>query len=221
MFKGAAAKGATKKAAKGVINLSLDDDAIDTLFTSFADEDDPDCMSLDGIGTFCEQLGMDPSSDVRLLVLLWKLVAVSKPGQVTRKEFTTGMTNVFKKDSLEGLKTVLPSLDPGFLERAPFRDFYKFVFQFNREGTHKTIEKDVIAAMIPMVLDTNRAPHVTYFLEFLQTCTHQRITLDQWDSFLQFQYTVNLDLKNYDEDGAWPLLLDEYVVWRNKGNEKK
>jgi hypothetical protein len=67
-------------------------------------------------------------------VLLWKMVAVSKPGQVTRKEFTVGMTNIFKKDSIEGLKTVLPSLDPGFLERAPFRDFYKFVFQFNREG---------------------------------------------------------------------------------------
>jgi hypothetical protein len=36
----------------------------------------------------------------------------------------------------------------------------------------------------------------------MQTCTHQRITLDQWDSFLQFQYSVALDLSNYDEDGA-------------------
>jgi hypothetical protein len=69
-------------------------------------------------------------------------------------------------------------------------------------GTHKTIEKEVISAMLPLVLDTHRAPHITLFLEFLGTSTHQRITLDQWDSFLQFQYSVNLDLSNYDEDGA-------------------
>ena len=56
--------------------------------------------------------------------------------------------------------------------------------------------------MLPLVLDLNRAPHITFFLDFLTTCTHQRITLDQWDSFLQFQSSVNLDLSNYDEDGA-------------------
>ena len=50
----------------------------------------------------------------------------------------------------------IPSLDPGFLELSEFRgigcveslsvllidfilDFYHFVFQFSREGTHRTI----------------------------------------------------------------------------------
>jgi hypothetical protein len=56
--------------------------------------------------------------------------------------------------------------------------------------------------LLPMVLDRNRAPHLELFLEFLAGCSHQRITLDQWDSFLQFQHSVNLELTNYDEDGA-------------------
>ena len=131
MFKGAAAKGVVKKVVK---TSSLDEEAVDVLFNSLADEDDPECMNMDGIGTFCEMLDMDPSTDVRLLVLLWKMAAVSKPGTVTRKEFTTGMLTVLKKDSIEGIKSVLSSLDPGFLERAPFRDFYRYVFQFSREG---------------------------------------------------------------------------------------
>lgn len=131
MFKGAAAKGAAKKVVKSGV---LDEEAVDVLFNSLADEDDPECINMDGIGSFCEMLDMDPSTDVRLLVLLWKMAAVSKPGTVTRKEFTTGMITVFKKDSAEGLKSVLSSLDPGFLERAPFRDFYRYVFQFSREG---------------------------------------------------------------------------------------
>jgi Cullin binding len=135
--------------------------------------------------------------------------AVSKPGTVLRKEFVNGMMNVFGKDSIEGLKSIVPSLDPGFLERSDFRDFYKFVFQFSREGTHKTIEKDMILALMTMVLDKNRAPHLDHFVEFLKGCSHQRITLDQWDSFLQFQHSIKVDLSNYDEDGAckcWPIL---------------
>jgi len=189
-------------AAKKTKGDAVNEENIEALFSSFADEDDPDQMGQEGIGNFAEKLGMDPTSDVRLLVLLWKMNASTKPGVVLRKEFVNGMSNVLRKDSIEGIQALLPSLDPGFLERPEFRDFYKFVFQFSREGTHKTIEKDMIATLLPLVVDDNRAPHLDYFLEFLKGCNHQRITLDQWDSFLQFQQTVPLDLTNYDEDGA-------------------
>ena len=189
--------GSTKKSKCGV-----DEEAIDALFSTFADEDDPDQMGMENIAAFSEKLGVDPMTDVRLLVLMWRLKATTKPGTILRKEFVGGMTDGLRKDSIEGIQSILPSLDPGFLERQEFRDFYKFVFQFQREGTHKTIEKDTVAVLLPMVLDKNRAPHLDYFVEFLKVCSHQRITLDQWDSFLQFQYNVAVDLSNYDEDGA-------------------
>lgn len=48
---------------------------------------------------------------------------------------------VLQKDSFAGLKELLPGLDVGFIEKSEFRDFFKFVFQFSREGTHKTIGK--------------------------------------------------------------------------------
>jgi len=70
---------------------------------------------------------------------------------------------------------------------------------------------------MPIVLSTDRTPHLYLFLDFLKTCNTTRITLDQWDSFLQFNFVVNVDLKNCEEDGAWPLLLDEYIEWRKKG----
>jgi hypothetical protein len=107
-------------------------------------------------------------------------------------------------------------LDPGFLERTEFREFYKFTFKFSLEGTHRTIEKAIILDLLPIVLNNTLAPHLEYFLHFLNQCEHTRITLDQWDSFLQFTRTVDLDLKNYDDDGAWPVLLDEYVEWRRE-----
>ncbi len=70
----------------------------------------------------------------------------------------------------------------------------------------------MVIALLPIVLDTNRAPHLTLFLEFLQTaCTekeNQRINLDQWDSFLQFSSTVKVDLSNHVDDGACNLPAD-------------
>ena len=56
--------------------------------------------------------------------------------------------------------------------------------------------------MLPIVLDKNRAPHLPHFLQFLEMTEHQRITLDQWDSFLQFNAAVQEDLKNLEDDGA-------------------
>eukprot|EP01034_Spumella_vulgaris_P024489 gene24489-30840_t len=131
---------------------------------------------------------------------MWKLGAISKPGSISRTEFLQGMKTLGKSDSV-GLSQLLPSFDPGFLDRAAFR------------------EKDMVLVLFPIVLDKNRAPHLEFFLQFLTTSTHQRITLDQWDSFLQFNHVIKVDLSNHEDDGAWPLLLDDYVEWRRKAQK--
>jgi hypothetical protein len=108
---------------------------------------------------------------------------------------------------MDDIRQKIPSLDPGFLERNEFRghlplsfsfpsslltsltssEFYRFVFQFSREGTHKTIgapslplpsphdlflsalEKEIICGLMPIVLDRNRAPHLEHFLQVTVT----------------------------------------------------
>jgi len=60
----------------------------------------------------------------------------------------------------------------------------------------------MVLALFPIVLDKNRAPHLEAFLQYLQSSAHQRITLDQWDSFLQFNLVVKFDLSNHEDDGA-------------------
>jgi hypothetical protein len=69
------------------------------------------------------------------------------------------------------------------------------------------IEKEIILGLMPIVLDSNRAPHLPHFLQFLEAASHQRVTLDQWDSFLQFNAAVNADLGNLEEDGACTCLI--------------
>lgn len=58
--------------------------------------------------------------------------------------------------TLRQLKELLPSFDLGFMDQEEFREFYKFSFQFSREGTHRTIERDIAAPLLQMV---SSVPH--------------------------------------------------------------
>ena len=94
-------------------------EAINQLFTSIADEDDQDSASMEGIAKFADMLSIDASSDIRVLVLLWKLGA-RQPGQISRQEFISGFTTLGLAD-LKALQAYVPALDPGFLDRTEFR----------------------------------------------------------------------------------------------------
>jgi hypothetical protein len=62
-------------------------------------------------------------------------------------------------------------------------------------------------ALLPLVLDVLKAPHLNYFLAFLDTIpANTRITLDQWESFLLFNRNIKVDLSDYEEDGACELI---------------
>ncbi|CAM9607482.1 unnamed protein product, partial [Hapterophycus canaliculatus] len=99
------------------------------------------------------------------------------------------------------------------MEGDEFREFYKFCFQFSREGTHRTIERDVAAPLLKTVMGP-RSRYTDEFVEFLKQCpANTRVTFDQWSSFLEFSNTVKDDFAGYDEDGAWPILLDEFVEY--------
>lgn len=65
---------------------------------------------------------------------------------------------------------------------------------------------------MPMILSAERAPHLNYFVDFLQQCKHTRITLDQWESFLQFNSSINADLSNFEDDGACK--LDIHIFYK-------
>lgn len=191
------------------------EDNVMAMFSEFAGGGEKFAIDMEGISKLCEQIDIDPESDVRVLVLLWRLGANDRPGEISREEFLSGCTKL-GVDSASKIKGLMPSLDLGFLDREDFKGFYKFCFQFQREGTHRTLDSGLVSALLDMLLKGGRIPagRLETFIEFLDTkCSNSRITLDQWTSFLEFAYEVE-DLANYDEDGgAWPVLLDEYVEW--------
>mmetsp|Transcript_19543 Transcript_19543/g.33310 ORF Transcript_19543/g.33310 Transcript_19543/m.33310 type:complete len:267 (+) Transcript_19543:112-912(+) len=205
----------------------INEESASKLFEEICDEDDPNVAGMEGICKLCEQLNLDPLEDVRVLVLLHKLGAKKKPAEISKEEFMTGC-NKLQLDSIDKFTNFLPALDTGFMERDEFKEFYKFCFQFNRQGTHKTLEKDLVVALLKMCLNSDRitSHRLDTFCEFLETTTdasYNKITLDQWRSFLDFsqEFPDEGSLMGYDEsESAWPVLIDEYVEFLEKKAKK-
>jgi hypothetical protein len=97
-----------------------------------------------------------------------------------------------------------------------FYEFYGFVFDLNRDVPRKTLLLETVVDLLPIVITAERAPHLPMFIEFLkQHATLKDITLDQWKTFIKFNQQIALDCSGYSaDDGAWPLLFDDYVEWR-------
>ncbi|GMH60796.1 hypothetical protein TrRE_jg2709 [Triparma retinervis] len=212
-----------KKAKSGNGGKSTFDQASCTnLFNKYTTEDDPFAISMEGIADLCDDLDLDPTVDIRVLVLFFKLGANAKPGEISQAEWNRGCEEL-GLEKVEDFKKLLPSLDTGFMDHEDFRKFYKFVFQFSREGTNKTIEKDMVVALLQMVLCDRSNPHLNPFCEFLNRSgeENERISLDAWQSFLAFSMETDVGCEEYDMDGgAWPVLIDEYVTWKRGPGEK-
>jgi Cullin binding len=166
-----------------------------------------------------EQLGIDVTADVRILVLLWKMDCKEKPGSITLTEWTNGC-ELLGVDSFDGMVSQLPSLELGFLENAAFKDFYKFCFKFNLTGTHRTLPKELVVELLQLVLkDRDPYDRVGPFISFLQQTdsSYSCITMDQWCSFFDFSIEMGEDVSTYDEStSAWPVLIDEFVDYLAK-----
>jgi len=211
-----------KKRGSSSASPGMNNESAEKLFQEIADEDDDQVAGMEGISQLCEQLNIDPLEDMRVLVLLWKMGANEKPAQISKQEWMQGCTKL-QVDSVAKFESILPSLDTGFLDQTEFKDFYKFCFQFNRQGTHRTLDKELVVALLKMVVKGRIAvDRLNSFCDFVEAQeSYTRITLDQWTSFLDFCYECE-DLSSYDESSsAWPVLIDEYVEYMEEKQKNK
>lgn len=55
-------------------------------------------------------------------------------------------------------------------------------------------------------------PLLHHWLEFVRTHCRNSISKDLWMQVMDFGHQIKSDLSNFDENGAWPVLIDDFAA---------
>ncbi|XP_038817262.1 DCN1-like protein 5 isoform X3 [Salvelinus namaycush] len=146
-----------------------------------------------------------------MLVIAWKLEAPNM-GFFTKEEWLKGMT-LLQCDCIERLQGKLDYLHNHLNDTIIFKNIYRYAFDFARDKDQRSLDMDTAKSMLALLLGRTW-PLFPVFNQFLEQSKYKVMNKDQWFNVLEFSRTVSTDLSNYDEDGAWPVLLDEFVEWQ-------
>ena len=163
-------------------------------------------------------MGLDPA-DRRVLFLAWAAEA-SRMGFFTRQEWKNACRKL-RAGTPEYVAAALAPLATSVdAPRSPdFASFFEFAFRYClTDPSQKIIDLETAGQMLSLALPEG-CHHKKAIMEFLATQREYKVVnADQWKGIGRFVREVGPGCADFDDDGAWPLLLDNYVEWVRKKN---
>ncbi|EFO98588.1 CRE-DCN-1 protein [Caenorhabditis remanei] len=191
-----------------------------------------------GVQKLLGELGYSPT-DRRVLILAWKCNAQTQC-EFSLKEWLDGMTTLHA-DSVQTLRQRIDSLDAElhsdkskvskFFKANYFRELYLFAFSYGKAAASRSLDLETSILYWDVLFGNNRSTLMSQWIDFLreqerQAVTrlaldvgqanaakikHVWITRDTWNLFWDFIVLSRADLSDYDDEGAWPVLIDQFV----------
>lgn len=186
-------------------------------FREYTTPDDPETLGPEGMEKFCEDIGVEPENVV-MLVLAYRMQA-RQMGFFTQEEWVRGLTEL-QCDSIAKVQARLDHLKLLLNDPTHFKHIYRYAYDFARDKDQRSMDMETAKAMLGLLLGKHW-PLYSHFSHFLDQSKYKVINKDQWCNILEFSRTINMDLSNYDVDGAWPVMLDEFVEWLKQTRAKQ
>jgi len=184
---------------------------LDTLFDAYADlQEEKDSTSEDGLMKFYGHVDIDPAHRYAFYVAY--ILKSESSGVISRKEFVQGFgkMGLFKiADIKTKLKTECANIDRS---KEQFNSFYLWLFAYLKETAQKkSIPRDIAAVVWELVLGSRGLKLLSDFIEYVQNSDDVKgITSDTWINVKKFLEECD-DAKSFENDGAWPILIDGYL----------
>ncbi|KAJ2905923.1 uncharacterized protein MKZ38_003711 [Zalerion maritima] len=214
----------------GVGSKSTLNSLFDTLVPS---SDETKSIGLDATLSYVSKLGFEPD-DIEILIL-FEIVQSPTLGQITREGFVEGWAKVGQngatvptdlKAQSRHIRTLVPSLSS---DRGFFRRVYRHTFLVGREENQRALALDTAKSYWELLFGPTgfnwTGPSGKSWLgvwkAFLDDKWTRTVSKDMWNQTLEFAYKTIEDesLSFWTEDGAWPGVIDEFVVWaKEKGH---
>ncbi|KAG0464326.1 hypothetical protein HPP92_020395 [Vanilla planifolia] len=169
-----------------------------------------DMILVDGISLLCNDLQVDPR-DIVTLVISWHMKAATMC-EFSKQEFIGGLQSL-GVDTIQKLREKIPSLRAELKDEQKFRDIYFYAFGWAKEKGQKSLSLDTAIGMWQLLFAEKQWPLIDHWCDFLQARHNKSITKDTWSQLLEFVKTIDPLLSNYDAEGAWPYLIDEFVEY--------
>ncbi|KAK1938266.1 DCN1-like protein 2 [Phytophthora citrophthora] len=170
-------------------------------------EAEEESITDDGILALCDALGIDAQDPV-MLALSCAMEAATM-GIYTRKEFRCGMHKLHCS-SIENLRAKIPALRNQMRDRDQFSSIYSFTFGFSKDPTQKSLALELAVGLWELLLP-GHFHWPRHWLQYVRENSRSVVSKDLWLQVLDFGHQIKPDLSNYDENGAWPVLLDDFA----------
>lgn len=188
----------------------------EAIFSRYRSRTVRDKILLEGVESLLKDLELEADS-VLVLILAWKCKA-SNQCEFTKEEFYRGLKRLSGDmiDRTDVLKMCLQRAEIELYNNPNgFKDMYQFTFNYAKNQQQKSLDLELAIAYWNILL-RKRFKFLDLWVSFLRENHKRAITRDTWNLLLDFSLMIDDTMSNYDEEGAWPVLIDEFVEFSKK-----